>query len=81
MSIVTVTEARAKLFQLVDQTNSSHESIHIKGKRCNAVIMSEEDYNSLQETVYLNSIPGMAQSIIDASKEPLEDCVEWTDDL
>lgn len=81
MSILTVTEARTKLFKLVDEINISHEPVFIKGKRNNAVIVSEEDYESMQETIYLNSIPGMAQSIIEASEEPLEDCVEWSDDL
>lgn len=81
MTIYTATEARTKLFKLVDETNKTHEPIYIKGKRCNAVIMSEEDYESLQETLYLLSIPGMRESIIEASKEPLEECVEWTDEI
>lgn len=74
MNIINVTEARNNLFQLINQTNLSHEPIHIKGKTCNAVIISEEDYDSLQETLYINSIKGLAQSIIDASNEPLEAC-------
>lgn len=74
MNIVSTTEARAKLFQLINKTNETHEPVHIKGKRCNAVIMSEEDYNSIQETLYINSIPGLAKSIMDASNEPLEAC-------
>jgi antitoxin YefM len=59
---------------------TTHESVYIKGKRCNAVILSEEDYDSLQETLYLYSIPNLVKSILDAGKKPLEeraDKLEW----
>jgi len=78
MSIITTTEARANLFKLVEQINTSHEPVHIKGKKHSAVIISEDDYNSLQETLYINSIKGLAQSIIKARNEPLE---EYSDTL
>ena len=81
MNIYTMSEARAKLFSLVEQVQDSHEPVILKGKRANAVILSQEDYESLQETLYLHSVPGLAQSIMDASKEPLEDAVKWADDL
>jgi antitoxin YefM len=74
MSIFTLSEARSKLFHLVDLTNTTHEPIHITGKRGNAVMISEEDYHAIQETIYLNSVKGLAESIIDASNEPLENC-------
>ena len=81
MNIYTSTQARAKLFNLIDETNNTHEPIYIKGKRSDAVIVSREDYESMQETLYLHSIPGLVESILQASKEPLEECVEWTDEL
>ena len=81
MNIYTSTQARAKLFNLIDETNQTHEPIYIKGKRSDAVILSKEDYESMHETLYLHSIPGLVESILEASKEPLEECVEWTDEL
>ena len=81
MNIYTSTQARAKLFNLIDETNNTHEPIYIKGKRSDAVIVSREDYESMQETLYLHSIPSLVESILEASKEPLEECVEWTDGL
>ena len=76
MSVITATAARANLYKLIDITTNSHEPVIISGKRNNAVLISEEGWNSIQETLYLCSIPGMKESIIEASKEPLEDSVE-----
>ena len=81
MTIYTSTQARARLFHLIDETNETHEPIYIKGKRNNAVIISEEDYEGLQETLAIYSVPGLVDSILEASKEPLSECVEWTDEL
>jgi len=64
MTIYTSTQARAKLFNLIDETNQTHEPIYIKGKRSDAVILSKEDYESMQETLYLHSIPGLVEKII-----------------
>jgi prevent-host-death family protein len=75
MTIYTSTQARAKLFNLIDETNQTHEPIYIKGKRSDAVILSKEDYESMQETLYLHSIPGLVEKIISASKEPIEGCI------
>jgi antitoxin YefM len=75
MTIYTSTQARAKLFNLIDETNQTHEPIYIKGKRNEAVILSRKDYESMQETLYLKSIPGLAQSIIDASNSPMEEYI------
>lgn len=74
MTIYTSTQARAKLFSLIDETNQTHEPIYIKGKRSDAVILSKEDYESMQETLYLHSVPGLVEKIISASKEPTEEC-------
>jgi len=71
MTSIPVTQARAQLYQLVDDTASSHEPIRITGKRSSAVLVAEEDWRSIQETLYLLSIPGMRDSIRKGMKEPL----------
>ena len=81
MTIYTSTQARAKLFNLIDETNQTHEPIYIKGKRNDAVIISKEDYEGLQETLAIYGVPGLVESIVEASNAPLEECVEWTDEL
>jgi len=73
-TITSVTEARQKLFGLVEQVNESHEPITIISKRGNVVLVSEEDWRSIQETLYLKSIPGMWESIEEGMKEPIEEC-------
>ena len=72
MSVLTASVARSNLYKLIDQTNESHEPVIISGKRNNAVLIAEEDWKSIQEILYLVSIPGMKESIINAMKEPLE---------
>ena len=74
MTTLTATEARAKLYALLDKTASSHEPIQITGKRGNAVLISEGDWRSIQETLYLLSIPGMRKSIQRGLKTPLKKC-------
>jgi prevent-host-death family protein len=74
MNIINVTEARAKLYSLIDETASTHEPIVITGKRSNAILVSEEDWNALSETLYLLSIPKMRESIKEGLTEPLSDC-------
>ena len=76
MAVMTATKARSILYTLIDQPKNYHEPIVISGKRNNAVLISEEDWNSIQETLYLCSIPGMRESILEASKEPLDESVE-----
>lgn len=73
MTIVNVTEARANLYKLIDDTSESHEPIVITGKRGNAVLLAESDWNAITETLHLISIPGMRESIIEAMKEPLKE--------
>ena len=72
MNTVTATKARGQLYSLIDEANSSHEPIQITGKRGNAVLISEDDWRSIQETLYLQSIPGMVKSIQEARKEGIE---------
>ncbi len=73
MTILNASDARANLYRLIDQTNESHEPVIISGKRNNAILLSEEDWNSIQETLYLTSIPGMRESIVEGMKEPLSE--------
>ncbi len=71
MTSLPVTQARSKLYQLLDEAADSHEPIQITGKRSNAVLVSEEDWRSIQETLHLVSIPGMRDSIRKGMAEPL----------
>lgn len=79
MPILNASDARANLYRLIDQTNDSHEPVIISGKRNNAVLISEDDWRSIQETLYLDAIPGMRESIIDGMKEPLSESVNKLD--
>ncbi|MCP3951436.1 MAG: type II toxin-antitoxin system Phd/YefM family antitoxin [Desulfobacterales bacterium] len=79
MPTLSATEARTKLYRLIDQTTLSHEPVIITGKRGNAVLISEEDWKSVQETLYLLNIPGMRESIRDGLATPVEDCLEALD--
>jgi prevent-host-death family protein len=71
MTVLTASQARANLYRLIDQAAESHEPILIAGKRSSAVLVSEEDWRAIQETMYLLSIPGMRESIRAAMAEPL----------
>lgn len=71
MTSIRATHARSKLYQLLDDAADSHEPIKITGKRANGILISEEDWRSIQETLYLLSIPGMRDSIRKGMKEPL----------
>ncbi len=70
----TATQARAKLYKLIDQVAANHQPLQIKGKRSNAVLISEEDWRAVQETLYLLSVPGMRKSIQKGLKSPVEKC-------
>jgi len=76
MTTVTATEARTKLYKLIDETASGHLPITITGKRGNAVLLSEDDWNAIQETLYLLSITGMRESIRQGLKTPLSKCTK-----
>ena len=71
MTTLTAREARANLYRLIDQAAESHTPIFISGKRRAAVLVSEEDWNAIQETLFLLSIPGMRESIKEGMAEPL----------
>jgi prevent-host-death family protein len=71
MTTLTASEARASLYRLIDQAAESHQPIHIAGKRSSAVLLSAEDWQAIQETLYLLSVPGMRESIKKGMAEPL----------
>ena len=79
MSTISASEARARLYRLIDEAAESHEPVRITGKRHNAVLLSEEDWESVQETLYLISIPGMSESIKTGLETPVEKCDEALD--
>ena len=80
MSTMNATNARQNLFRLIDEVNDSHEPVLITGKKGSAVLVSESDWKAIEETLYLNAIPGMAQSIRDGMEAPpseMVDELEW----
>ncbi len=79
MTTMTATEARKQLYTLLDKVADSHEPIQIAGKRHSAVLVSEDDWNAVRETLYLTSIPGMRDSIRKGLKTPVEKCAQELD--
>lgn len=80
MATTNATNARQNLFKLIEQVNADHEPVLITGKRGSAVLLSEEDWHAIEETLYLNSIPGVAESIQEGLATPvseLNDTLEW----
>ena len=69
---ITASEARADLYRLIDQASESHQPILISGKRSSAVLVSAEDWQAIQATLYLLSVPGMRESIKQGMAEPLD---------
>ncbi len=72
MTTISVTQARARLYELLEETAESHEPIQITGKRSNAVLVSEGDWRDIQETLHLLAIPGMRESIREGMAVPLD---------
>ncbi|HQZ87516.1 MAG TPA: type II toxin-antitoxin system Phd/YefM family antitoxin [Gammaproteobacteria bacterium] len=80
MSPLTVSEARTQLYNLVDEVSLHHEPVLITGKRHNAILVSEEDWSSIQETLFLMSIPNMRESIKRGLETPPDACdrdLDW----
>jgi antitoxin YefM len=78
--MIPVSEAQQQLQELIDKVSKSHQPIVISGQSSNAVLLSEADWSSLQETLYLTSIPGMRESIQEGLATPIEECskeLEW----
>lgn len=74
MTSLKASDARSKLYRLIDEAAASHEPVMITGKRNNAVLLSEEDWRSIEETLFLLSVPGMRKSIVQGLKTPLSKC-------
>jgi antitoxin YefM len=80
MTTITATEARKALYKLLDDVSDSHEPVQITGRRGSAVLISQDDWDSVQETLYLVSIPGMRESILEGIATPtaeLEGKLDW----
>jgi len=80
MKTMTAGKARASLHQLLREMAASHEPIHITGKNANAVLIAEEDWRAIQETLYLLAVPGMRDSIREGLNTPVAECaaeIEW----
>ena len=80
MAGITATEARSNLYRLIDETAESHQPIVIMGKRNKAVLVAEEDWAAIQETLYLLSIPDMRESIREGMATPIDQCdkeLDW----
>ncbi len=78
--VMTVSQARTNIYKIMDETAETHQPIMITGKRNNVVMLSEEDWNAIEETLFLNSIPGMASSIKEAMEAPnseFSEDIEW----
>ncbi len=76
MEIKTASEARKNIYRLLDDTAAAHAPVLITGPRANAVLVGEEDWNAIQETLHLISIPGMRESIREGMKTPAGKCSE-----
>ncbi|MEA3404449.1 MAG: type II toxin-antitoxin system Phd/YefM family antitoxin [Pseudomonadota bacterium] len=79
MTTLNSTEARSNLYGLIAQVNDSHQPITITGKRGNAVLISEDDWSAINETLSLLNIQGMRESIVDGMKTPIEKCDDKLD--
>ncbi|MDP2787319.1 MAG: type II toxin-antitoxin system Phd/YefM family antitoxin [Pseudomonadota bacterium] len=79
MNMLTASEARSNLYRLIDETALTHEPVVITGKRNNAILISQEDWTAIQETIYLLSVPGMRESIREGINTPPEKCSEELD--
>ncbi len=76
MTSFSASEARKRLYNLVDDVKETHEPVQIIGRRNTAILIAEEDWRAIQETLYLVSIPGMRESIIEGLKTPVEETSE-----
>lgn len=79
MQTLTASEARTNLYRLMDQCAESHQPILISGKRTNSVLVSAEDWEAIQETLYLLSVPGMRESTKEGMAEPVDKCAKELD--
>ncbi|MGD0489896.1 MAG: type II toxin-antitoxin system Phd/YefM family antitoxin [Syntrophorhabdales bacterium] len=76
MTTLSASDARKRLYNLVDEVKETHRPVQIVGKRNSAVLVSEEDWQAIEETLYVTSLPGMRESIKKGLKTPIEECDE-----
>ncbi|NLV97623.1 MAG: type II toxin-antitoxin system Phd/YefM family antitoxin [Desulfovibrionales bacterium] len=76
MTTLTVSEAKKRLCNLLDEIRDSHSPVHIVGKKGSAVLLSQEDWQAIEETLYLVSVPGMRESILKGLNTPPDQCHE-----
>ena len=79
MQTLSASDARANLYRLMDQAAESHQPIAITGKRHDAVLLSAQDWQVIQETLYLLAVPGMRESIKEGMAEPIDSCTKELD--
>ena len=79
MTTMSASEARARLYRLIDEAAESHQPLLITGKRNKAVLIAEEDWAAIQETLFLLSVPGMRESIREAMTTSIDECAEELD--
>lgn len=80
MTILNATDARSRLYSLIDETVNTHQPVVITGKRGNAVLVAEADWNAITETLHLLSVPGMRESIRAGMSQPVSECdraLDW----
>jgi len=80
LATIKATDARSDLYNLIDEIAESHQPIVITGKRNNAVLVSETDWNAISETLYLLSVPGMRESVKEGLEEDVAACskdIDW----
>ncbi|MFH2048236.1 MAG: type II toxin-antitoxin system Phd/YefM family antitoxin [bacterium] len=80
MKTINATNARKNLYKLISETSEIHEPIQITGRNNNAILVSEEDWRAVQETLFLTSIPGMRDSIREGLETPVDECsgeLDW----
>lgn len=79
MNTMNITNARKNLYKIIKSINESHKPIHISGKNGSVVMIAEEDWNAIEETLFLSSDQQLKKSIIDGMKEPVDRCAEELD--
>lgn len=79
MTAISASEARANLYRLIDEAAASHQPLLITGKRNNAVLISAQDWEAIQETLFLLSVPVMRELIREGMETPIDECSEALD--
>lgn len=79
MTTINASEARRRLYRLLDEVSAAHSPVVIKGSRHSAVLVGEEDWRAIQETLHLAQIPGMVESILEGMDTPADEMAEELD--